>query len=77
MTNGYQQAQGQRNLLERLGAKKAFYAKHFELEIIVSTKTAMALHRVAYLLYPGNQLNIEPRRCITASVATSSHRSSS
>src|SRR5262249_37563693 len=27
-------------------------------------KTAMALHRVAYLLYPGNQLAIEARRCI-------------
>ena len=29
-----------------------------------SGKTAMALHRVAYLLYPGNQLNIDPQRCI-------------
>ena len=29
-----------------------------------SGKTAMALHRVAYLLYPGNQLGIETRRCI-------------
>ena len=32
--------------LERLGAKKAFYSKHFELEIIVSTKTAMTLHAI-------------------------------
>jgi DNA helicase-2/ATP-dependent DNA helicase PcrA len=29
-----------------------------------SGKTAMALHRVAYLLYPGNQLGIDPERCI-------------
>jgi DNA helicase-2/ATP-dependent DNA helicase PcrA len=29
-----------------------------------SGKTAMALHRVAYLLYPGNQLGIDPQRCI-------------
>ena len=29
-----------------------------------SGKTAMALHRVAYLLYPGNQLAIDPQRCI-------------
>jgi DNA helicase-2/ATP-dependent DNA helicase PcrA len=29
-----------------------------------SGKTAMALHRVAYLLYPGNQFAIETRRCI-------------
>jgi site-specific DNA-cytosine methylase len=33
-------------MLERLGAQKAFYSKHFELEIIVSTKTAMALHAI-------------------------------
>lgn len=32
--------------LERVGGRRAFYAKHFELEIIVSTKTAMALHAV-------------------------------
>ena len=33
-------------MFERLGAQKAFYSKHFELEIIVSTKTAMALHAI-------------------------------
>jgi len=31
-------------MLERVDGRKAFYAKHFELEVIVSTKTAMALH---------------------------------
>ncbi len=29
-----------------------------------SGKTAMALHRVAYLLYPGHQLNFDAERCI-------------
>jgi DNA helicase II / ATP-dependent DNA helicase PcrA len=29
-----------------------------------SGKTSIALHRVAYLLYPGNQTGIEARRCI-------------
>src|SRR4029078_11986896 len=29
-----------------------------------SGKTSVALHRLAYLLYPGNKLNINPDRCI-------------
>ena len=33
-------------MLERVGARPAYYSKHFELEIVVSTKTAMALHAV-------------------------------
>ena len=33
-------------MLEKVGASRAFYSKHYELEVIVSTKTAMALHAI-------------------------------
>lgn len=33
-------------MLEQLSAQRAFYSKHFELEVIVTTKTAVALHGV-------------------------------
>ena len=41
-----QQAGRCEEMLERVGGRKAFFSKHFELEIIISTKTAMALHAV-------------------------------